>query len=154
MSTTPIHHDRFVIERNFKASPDKVFNAFAQLDAKRRWFGCHEGIRIVESRMDFRVGGAEHWHGWHNDQVEFTNDTVFHHIVPNARIVLSYTMAINGVPLSSSLLALEFVPQAGGTQLILTEHLAVLDGSGAACVSSRIEGTAAGLDNLTQLMTE
>jgi uncharacterized protein YndB with AHSA1/START domain len=150
--STPILHDRFTIERSFSASPAQVFAAFAQLEAKRRWFGCHEGIRIVESRMDFRVGGVEHWHGWHNDQVEFTNDTVFHHIAASERIVLSYTMTINGVPLSSSLLALEFVPQAGGSKLTLTEHIAVLDGSGAACVSSRITGTSAGLDNLVQLL--
>jgi uncharacterized protein YndB with AHSA1/START domain len=152
MSTPLIHHDRFTIERDFKANPTQVFAAFAQLEAKRRWFGCHEGIRIVESRIDFRVGGLEHWHGWHNDQVEFTNDTVFHHIVPNERIVQSYTMTINGTPLSSSLLTLEFVPQAGGTKLVLTEHLAVLDDSGAVCVSSRIEGTGAGLDNLVNLL--
>jgi uncharacterized protein YndB with AHSA1/START domain len=150
--STPILHDRFTIERSFAANPTQVFAAFAQLEAKRRWFGCHEGIRIVESRMDFRVGGVERWHGWHNDQVEFTNDTVFHHIVAGERIVLSYTMTINGVPLSSSLLALEFAPHEGGTKLTLTEHIAVLDGSGAACVSSRIHGTGAGLDNLVQLL--
>ena len=150
---TPILHDRFVIERHFSASPAQVFAAFAHLEAKRRWFGCHEGIQIVDSRMDFRVGGSEHWHGWHNSQVEFTNDTVFHHIVPDASIVLSYTMTINATPLSTSLLALEFVPQAGGCKLILTEHLAVLDGSGPACVASRIEGTGAGLDNLVALLS-
>ena len=150
--TTPILHDRFVIERNFSARPAQVFAAFAQLEAKRRWFACHEGIRLVESRMDFRVGGTERWHGWHKDQVEFINDTVFHHIVTDECIVLSYTMTINARPLSTSLLALEFVPKADGCKLVLTEHLAVLDGSGSACVSSRIEGTAAGLDNLLALM--
>jgi uncharacterized protein YndB with AHSA1/START domain len=147
-----IVHDRFVIERVFKAPPTMVFAAFATVEAKRRWFGCHEGIRIVKSRIDFRAGSTEFWHGWHGEQVEFTNQTVYHQIVADQRIVLSYTMTLNGKPLSSSLLTQEFHPHESGTRFVLTEHVAVLDGSGEACVTSRIHGTGAGLDNLQRLV--
>jgi len=46
-----------VIERIFKARPERVFEAFASLEALARWFGP-EGCQVVGGEVDFREGGS------------------------------------------------------------------------------------------------
>lgn len=139
--STPIHHGSFSITRQLAASPARVFNAFAQLEAKHQWFGSSPGFEIHEATLDFRVGGVELWTGKHASGMAFRNDTTYCHIVPDERFVSCYTMTINGKVMSSSLLSIELKPSGTGTELRLTEQIAVLDGSGAACVTGREHGT-------------
>src|SRR4051812_37607948 len=48
-------HDTFVIVRTYPASPERVFQAFAEPAKKRRWYA-----ETTESyELDFREGGAE-----------------------------------------------------------------------------------------------
>ncbi|WP_255662547.1 hypothetical protein [Myxococcus sp. RHSTA-1-4] len=35
-------HATFTIERTYAASPARVFAAWSRLEAKARWFSCHE----------------------------------------------------------------------------------------------------------------
>lgn len=138
--STPIHHGSFSITRQFAADPARVFKAFAQLEAKHQWFGGSPGFEIFEATLDFRVGGAEVWVGKHAAGMAFRNDTTYTHIVPDECIVYCYTMTINGVVMSTSLLTVELRPAGTGTELHLNEQIAVLDGSGAPCVSNREQG--------------
>jgi uncharacterized protein YndB with AHSA1/START domain len=139
--STPIHHGSFSITRQLAATPARVFGAFAQLQAKHQWFGSSPGFEIHEATLDFRVGGAELWHGKHANGMTFRNDTTYHHIEADSRIVYCYTMTINGVVMSTSLLSIELRAEGTGTELRLTEQIAVLDGSGAPCVTGREHGT-------------
>jgi uncharacterized protein YndB with AHSA1/START domain len=139
--STPIHHGSFSITRQLSANPAKVFDAFAQLQAKHQWFGSSPGFEIHEATLDFRIGGTELWRGKHASGMTFRNDATYTHIVPNERIVSCYTMTINGVVMSSSLLSIELCAAGIGTELRLTEQIAVLDGSGAPCVTGREHGT-------------
>ena len=152
--TTPIHHGSFAITRQFAASPAQVFGAFANLQAKHQWFGSSPGFEIHEAGLDFRVSGTEVWAGKHVGGMAFRNDTTYHHIVPNARIVYCYTMTINGTVMSTSLLSIELRPAAAdtGTEMHLTEQIAVLDGSGAPCVIGREQGTGGMLDRLGEFL--
>jgi uncharacterized protein YndB with AHSA1/START domain len=113
---------------------------FHQLQAKHQWFGSSPGFEIFEATLDFRVGGAELWRGKHASGMAFRNDTTYTHIVPGERIVYCYTMTINNVVMSTSLLTVELRPIGTGTELRLNEQIAVLDGSGAPCVSNREQG--------------
>lgn len=154
MSTSPIHHGSFSITRQFAASPTQVFGAFASLQAKHQWFGSSPGFEIQEESLDFRVGGAEVWAGKHASGMAFHNDTTYHHIEANERIVYCYTMTINGVVMSTSLLSIELRPadRSHGTELRLTEQIAVLDGSGAPCVTGREHGTGDMLRRLDEFL--
>jgi hypothetical protein len=51
-------HSTFSIERTYPVPPSRVFSAFANRAAKRRWFAEGEGWEVEEFTSDFRVGAA------------------------------------------------------------------------------------------------
>jgi uncharacterized protein YndB with AHSA1/START domain len=124
-----VAHATFTIERSFPASPARVFSAFADKAARRRWYVGGEGWEVFEHEAEFRNGGFEVSRFSYQGGPEIRNDTVFHDIVENERIVLSYAMAMSGQPpFSASLLTIELIPEAGGTRLRQTEQGAYFDG--------------------------
>jgi uncharacterized protein YndB with AHSA1/START domain len=42
MKKTSAEHATLTIERNMKASISRVFAAWANSEAKRQWFACHD----------------------------------------------------------------------------------------------------------------
>jgi uncharacterized protein YndB with AHSA1/START domain len=57
-----VSHSSFVIERDYAAAPARVFGAWADAAAKRRWFVCAEDWVVSLHELDFRVGGRELLH--------------------------------------------------------------------------------------------
>lgn len=134
MTTTT--HGSFIIERRYSASPERVFAAWADPKAKRAWFAEGEGWDIKGYKLDFREGGREtskfHVVGGNNPfppETTFGNETVFNEIIPNERIIFTYSMDRDGVRFSISLASVEFHAADKGTRLILTEHGAFFDGA-------------------------
>lgn len=119
------HHATFVIERAFDASPQRVFNAWANPAAKARWFGPPEK---PDYSLDFRVGGSEHFITEGPDGAAYSFDAVYQDIVPGVRIIHAYDMHREDVRISVSLATIEIEAQGEGTRLTLTEHGVYLDG--------------------------
>ena len=140
-------HGTFVIERTYPASPQRVFEAWADPAAKARWFaGPHDKWQETLREFDFRVGGRERVSGvWPGGKVS-AFDCLYHDIVPDERIVYSYGMHVDAVRISVSLATVEFKPAGGGTRLIFTEQAAFLDGYDDS--GSRGQGTSALLGQL------
>ena len=133
-------HDTFVLERDYPVTPDRVYAAFADLDTKKRWFGGPDGwTSDGEHTFDFRVGGHEHEAGGPPGGFVSTFDAIYLDIIPNERIIYSYSMTIDGVPLSVSLATIEILPTADGTRLRITEHGAFFDAADGP--AERAEGT-------------
>jgi uncharacterized protein YndB with AHSA1/START domain len=128
MTQRSIHHAHFVIERGYRAPPRRVFEAFADPAIKRRWFIDAEGWTTEEFTSRFVEGGSERSRSRFGDGPPVSNETVYHEIVPNQRIVLGYTMTLGGKRVSASLVCIEFEARGLGTRLIYTEHGAFLDG--------------------------
>ncbi len=134
MSDPAVTHGTFTIVRAFKSAPAKVFNAFSDPARKRRWFAEGPGFHLDSFDMDFQVGGKE------TSRFRFvadrpiaegtrcTNDTVYMDIVPDSRIVISYSMSLAGNPFSVSLATMEFLPDGAGTRLVFTEQAAFFPG--------------------------
>ena len=120
-------HERFTIERTYDASPAEVFAAWADAEAKRVWFCSDEWKN--EHTLDFRVGGREWIRMTSRDgDDEYTCNAEYHDIVPDERIVYSYTMDHKDRRLSASLTTIELRPSGDKTLLVLTEADVFLDG--------------------------
>ena len=144
-------HASFTITRTWKAAPMRVFQAFADQDAKRKWFGRVPGGEIQEEHFDFREGGLEVLAGRHANGMATRFDCIYRDIVaPDAgeagRIVYSYVMHLDGVKISVSHACIELKPDGAGTKFVLTEYGDYLDGYDDA--GSREHGTNALMDRL------
>ena len=135
-----------MLERRFKTAPARVFRAWADPEAKRRWAVCHAEVGTTEYSLDFRPGGHEIHRAVLPDGRPQLVDTTFLEIVPDARIIYAYAMEAGGRHLSASLVTVEFHADGADTRLVLTEQLAYLDGYDDR--DERMAGTAEGLDRL------
>ncbi len=121
-------HATFVIERDFKHAPAKVFDAFANPKSKSQWFGGPEEWAKSNEAFDFRVGGKESVSGGPVGGAVHHYNATYWDIVPNERIVSSYEMHINDRRISVSLASMEFNANGSGTRFVLTEQGIFLDG--------------------------
>ena len=138
MTNRSVTNATFVIEREYKAAPAKVFAAFADPQKKSKWFGGPpewDG----EHKMDFRVGGKETSTGGPSGGVVHKMSGEYWDIVENERIVMSYEMHLDATRISVSLGTTEIKPNGAGSKLIYTEQGAYLDGYDDA--GQREEGT-------------
>jgi uncharacterized protein YndB with AHSA1/START domain len=139
-----VEHAVFSVERVYDVSPDRVFAAWSDPQAKARWFGDSEG----EFELDFRVGGWERGRGTLPDGREYAFEAHYSDIVPNRRIVYTYDMHVDGIRISVSVATAEFEPESDGTRLVFTEQGAFLDGH--ETPARREQGMGSLLDSLGQ----
>ena len=128
MAERSVTHARFTLERSYDTPPAKVFKAWADPAIKRRWFAEGEGWEVDEYTVDFKIGGFERSRFRFKGGTPIRNDTSYHDIVPNERIIFAYTMTIGENRISASLATCEFKPSGSGTQFVFTEQGAFLDG--------------------------
>jgi uncharacterized protein YndB with AHSA1/START domain len=150
MAERSVVHDTIVTERTYDRDPSLVFDAWRDPATKREWFAEGEGWRVEEYRLDFRVGGREHGRFRQGNGVEIRNETVYLDIVPDRRIVMAYTMTVDGAIISASLGTVEFEAVGAGTRLIYTEQGAFFDG--AEGPSSRKQGWRGLLESLAEML--
>lgn len=146
MSDVETTHDQFTIERRYRQSPERVFAAWAVPEKKRRWFAEGDGFTLDSYELDFRVHGLERIRFRAGDGPPMTNDTFFHAIEENRRIVASYSMTLGGTLFSVSLATVELARAGGGTSLRYTEQAAFFGGIDG--IESRRTGCAGMLEKL------
>lgn len=112
----------FTVVRTYPYTPAQVFAAWAEPEKKALWFGNSPGLIVTRNEMDFREGGRDQAASTHASGISTTFDAEYHRIVPAEQIVYSYTMTLNGEPLSATLACISFEPADGGTVLTVTEH--------------------------------
>lgn len=146
MTERSTHHATFTIERHFPASREKVFRAYADPEAKAKWFVGPDDWRGSDHKLDFRVGGRESVSGGPPGQPVHYFNGFYQNIVPNERIVMSYEMQMDKTRISVSLGTTEFKSDGKGTRLVYTEQIVFLDGHDH--LAAREQGTRALFDNL------
>lgn len=127
LTKTAVVHSTFQLERKLKATPERVFQAFADEPAKRRWFFGGGTHALEQHSLDFKIGGHERAQmkmgpGTPVSGMTLVNETVYQDIVPDRRIVAAYKMSKNGTPFSASLVTIELVANGTGTDLVLTHQ--------------------------------
>jgi uncharacterized protein YndB with AHSA1/START domain len=147
MSERSTEHATLVIERTYPASPARVFNAFADPEAKTRWFvGPDEWELQGGHEIDFRIGGRERLGSGPPGGQVHSFEAVYQDIVPDQRIVYTYDMHLDETRISVSLATIELAPEGDGTRLTFTEQSVFLDG--ADYPAQREQGTRSLLDKL------
>jgi len=134
MAQPTVIHDTFVIERNYNATPARVFAAFSDPAQKRRWFVESAGHQVSAYDMDFREGGRERARftfkpGTPVAGLECINDTSYQVVVPGRYLLFVNTMNIGGRTISASQVTVEVLPVGNGSQLILTHQGAFFEGA-------------------------
>lgn len=151
MTEHSVTHATFVIERSYEASPQRVFQAFADPAIKARWFAGPAEWETLESSMDFRVGGRDVDRAKIPDGPVTSFDSRYLDIVPDERIIFAYDMHLDAARISCSLTTIELRPEGAGTRLVFTEQGAYLDGYDDA--GAREHGTNELLDQLGAELT-
>jgi uncharacterized protein YndB with AHSA1/START domain len=121
-------HGSFTVSREYPAPVAMVFNAWADKQAKARWFAGPEGWKEVIRDFDFRPGGRERTKGRFPNGRESDFHCEYRDIVPNERIVYVYDMYVDGTKISVSLATVTFETAGKGTKLTVTEQGVFLDG--------------------------
>ncbi|MGG1518851.1 SRPBCC family protein [Paenibacillus oryzisoli] len=116
-----VKHATFVVERTYIAPPAKVYMAWADPALKAKWFSKAD-------IFEFQVGGKEYSKGGPPGGPIFTFDACYQEIVPEQRIVYSYTLDSDDTRISASLTTIELISTDEGTKLIFTEQGAFFDG--------------------------
>lgn len=128
MSDYSISQGSFTVERRFSAPPARVFQAWSEPEQMKIWAAPAEGWNFDIDSFDFQTGGETVMRFGPPGDVPYLDMGRYDDIVPNRRIVTAYAISKGDVRISSSVSCLEFLPDAGGTRLRITEIGAYLDG--------------------------
>lgn len=137
-------HDSFTLERLYPQRKSEVWAAWSIREKKAAWLGD------PALEMDFRPGGSEHA-SFRDAKGEHVNSARYFEINEGQRIVLAYSMALNGRVHSVSLATITFASSGKGTRLSYTEQMCVIPPSDG--VQGRRHGWGLLLDGLAEALT-
>jgi uncharacterized protein YndB with AHSA1/START domain len=128
-ATRSVAHGTFHLERTYDAPVARVWQALTDPSTKQKWFAGTPGKwEQLERQMDVRVGGHERLRGRWEGGVVSDFDATYHDVVPNERLIYSYTMHLDDKKISVSLACMQLQAAGSKTTLKLTEQGAFLDG--------------------------
>jgi uncharacterized protein YndB with AHSA1/START domain len=136
-----VTHSTFTLERRYPASVERVFDAWASPEARKRWMA-----QGAEHSQNFVVGGLETVKGFDGQGRPLTYEAQYAEIVANERILTTSTLRTGERLSTVSVTSVEFHAEDDGTLLVLTEHGMYLPGQEQP--AWREEGTAQQLDTL------
>jgi uncharacterized protein YndB with AHSA1/START domain len=136
-----VTHSTFTLERRYPASIERVFEAWANPAARKRWMA-----QGAEHSQNFVVGGLETVKGSDPQGRPLIYEAQYAEIVTNQRILTTSTLRTGGQLSTVSVTSVEFRAQDAGTLLVLTEHGVYLPGQEQP--DWREHGTAKQLDTL------
>lgn len=136
-----VTHSTFTLERRYPASVERVFGAWANPHARKRWMA-----QGAEHFQDFVVGGLETVKGLDGQGRPLTYEAHYAEIVVNELILTTSTLRTGDRLSTVSVTSVEFLAEDAGTLLVLTEHGMYL--SGQEQPAWREHGTAQQLDTL------
>ncbi|MBL8532117.1 MAG: SRPBCC family protein [Hyphomonadaceae bacterium] len=145
---TDIAHATIVMERNYAASPARVFAAWADVDARKRWSAPADGIRIEYEAAEFREGGRDISRCIEAGNADYVAVVHYLDIRQDARIVFAEDVSHGDRRVSAALISVELSPVGARTRLLLTMQIASFDGAG--MESGYQFGWNAALDNLAK----
>ncbi len=145
---TTIAHATIVMERTYDAAPARVFAAWADVEARKRWSAPADDIRIEYHEAGFREGGRDISRCIEPGNQDYVAVVDYIDIKQDRRIVFVEDIAHGQRRVSAALISVELSPKGAGTHLSLTMQIASFDG--ADMEQGYQFGWSAALDNLAK----
>lgn len=134
-----VSHETFTIERVYPNCLAHVWASWSVREKKAAWMGDDA------LEMDFRPGGEERG-GFEDARGTHVNAGRYFEIVEQERIVLAYSMSVNGRVHSVSLATVLFFDEGGGTRVRYSEQMCVIP------PSDGVAGRRAGWEHLLEAL--
>lgn len=122
-----VFHDTIVMERIYNASPARVFAAWRDVEARKRWSRPSPDVEIVYDKAEFRVGGEDVTRCGSAGDLRFSAIVTYMEITPDTRIVFAERVAESGVSKAASMIDVSLEPQGKQTRMIVTMQVAAYD---------------------------
>lgn len=143
-----IAHATIVMERTYAASPARVFAAWADVEARKRWSAPADNIRIDYEAADFHEGGKDVSRCIEPGNADYVATVSYLDIRKDQRIVFAEDVVHGSTRVSAALISVELTPKGADTHLALTMQIASFDGAG--MEAGYQFGWSAALDNLAK----
>jgi uncharacterized protein YndB with AHSA1/START domain len=124
---TTIAHATIVMDRTYNASPARVFAAWADLEARKRWSAPTENIRIEYEESDFREGGRDVSRCIEPGNEDYIAAVTYIDIKRDQRIAFVEDVVHGKRRVSAALISVELAPKSAATHLRLTMQIASFD---------------------------
>jgi uncharacterized protein YndB with AHSA1/START domain len=104
------------LERHYPAAPEKVWRAWTDPEAVKRWWGPGPGEPVSLAELDVRVGGRFRIVFGGPDGKMHECAGVYQEVVPNRKLVFTWSWP-NSTPERISVVSIEFRASGSGTEL-------------------------------------
>lgn len=122
-----VHHGSITLERTYRASPSRVFEAWRSVEARTRWSRPSDEIELVYDRAEFRVGGEDVVRCGMAGDLRHLAKVRYLEIVDDARIVFAEHVSEAGVAKAAALIDVTLTPDGAGTRLAINMQVASFD---------------------------
>lgn len=110
-------------QRTYVASRDRVYRAWAEPEALKRWFGPSDDFTIPTAETDVRVGGAYRIVMVSPDGNRNTTAGVYKEVAPGEKLVFTWSWAEGGMDIGETLVTVEFRGEGDQTEISVTHEL-------------------------------
>src|SRR5262245_14025224 len=124
---TTIAHATIVMERTYNASATRVFAAWADVDARKRWSAPAADLRIEYEEADFREGGRDLSRCIEPGNEDYLAAVTYIDIKRDLRIAFVEDILHGKKRVSAALITMELTPKGAATHLLLTMQIASFD---------------------------
>jgi uncharacterized protein YndB with AHSA1/START domain len=111
-----------VLEREFSASPERVFHALTRAEDIAAWFGPGDDIEIRNLAVDLRPGGSYRLEMHYPDGSHYELTGTYVEIQPPTRLVMTWTWLNSDYAGIETLVTFELTSSDKGTHLQLTHE--------------------------------
>ena len=109
------------LTRNYPAAPEKVWRAWTDPQALKRWWGPQPGDRVSLAELDVRVGGQFRIVFGGSEGTEHEVQGSYREVVPNRKLVFTWCWP-RSTPDRESLVTILFRAAGSGTDLVFTHE--------------------------------
>ncbi len=149
---TSFVHATIVMERTYNATIARVFAAWSDVEARKRWSVPGDDIRIEYEAADFREGGRDISRCIEPGNADYIATVNYIDIRKDQRIVFAEDVVHGDKRVSAALISMELTANGAATHLALTMQIVSFDKSG--MEQGYRFGWSAALDNLAKEFTQ